>query len=91
MHWNEMKKRYLKFLIVHALCGWEWTFFFFCFPSFHMFYLLHNEINEKGCISISFFDLPVRIGGYWNIPVKALDSPPSTSHPLQSLSSKLEH
>lgn len=85
MHWNEMKKWYLKFLIVHA------TFFFFCFPSFHVFYLLHNEINKKGCISISFFDLPIRIGGYWNIPVKALDSRPSTSHPLQSLSSKLEH
>lgn len=82
-----MKKWCLQFLIVHVLCGWEWMFFFLCLFSkfFNMFYLLHNEIKKKGCISISFFDFPLGTGDYWNIPVKG----PDPHHP-QFLSSKFE-
>ena len=58
---------------------------FACFPSFHMFYLLHNEIKKKGCISISFFDFPLGIGGYWDIPVKARGPPPTLTPPVSNL------
>lgn len=73
MHWNDNEK--VMSAISNCACV-VWVRMDVFLPLlvfqviFNMFYLLHNEIKKKGCISISFFDFRLGIGDYWNIPVK---------------------